>query len=80
MRSHQPPLHLRGAVLPGEAVRDVCWPALGAASWHARRDLGRPGIEEGAPADVVGYRDDPRADVEELRRPAMILLNGQRIR
>jgi imidazolonepropionase-like amidohydrolase len=54
--------------------------ALGAGSWDARRYLGLPGIEDGAPADLVGYRDDPRQDVEELRRPAAILLNGQQIR
>jgi len=54
--------------------------ALGAGSWEGRRYLGLPGIEEGAPADLVGYHDDPREDVEELRRPAVILLAGQRIR
>jgi imidazolonepropionase-like amidohydrolase len=54
--------------------------ALGAGSWDARRYLGLPGIEDGAPADLVGYRDDPRQNVEELRRPAVILLNGQQIR
>jgi imidazolonepropionase-like amidohydrolase len=54
--------------------------ALGAGSWDARRYLGLPGIEEGASADLVGYRDDPREDVEELRRPAVIVLNGQRVR
>ncbi|MDT4988268.1 MAG: hypothetical protein QOI74_2362 [Micromonosporaceae bacterium] len=54
--------------------------ALGAGSWDARRYLGLPGIEEGAPADLVGYRDDPCQDVEALRRPAVILLGGARIR
>jgi imidazolonepropionase-like amidohydrolase len=54
--------------------------ALGAGSWNARRYLGLPGIEEGAPADLVGYRDDPRQDAEELRRPAIVLLNGRRVR
>jgi len=54
--------------------------ALGAGSWDGRRYLGLPGIEEGAPADIVGYRDDPREDVEELRRPAVIVLGGRRIR
>ncbi|HEY7272807.1 MAG TPA: amidohydrolase family protein [Actinoplanes sp.] len=54
--------------------------ALGAGSWNARRYLGLPGIDEGAPADLVGYRDDPRQDVEELRRPAFVLLHGQRVR
>ena len=34
--------------------------ALGAASWSARTWLGLPGIEEGAPADIVAYADDPR--------------------
>ena len=33
--------------------------ALGAASWTARRWLGLPGIEEGAPADLVAFREDP---------------------
>ena len=27
--------------------------AVGAATWDARRWLGRPGLEEGAPADLV---------------------------
>jgi imidazolonepropionase-like amidohydrolase len=63
---------LLGAGLPPAA-------ALGAGSWAARRYLGLPGIEEGAPADLVGYRDDPRQDVEELRRPAIIILNGQQL-
>jgi imidazolonepropionase-like amidohydrolase len=34
--------------------------ALGAASWTARAFLGLPGIEEGAPADLVVFADDPR--------------------
>lgn len=33
--------------------------ALGAASWRARSWLGRPGLEHGAPADLLGYRADP---------------------
>lgn len=51
--------------------------ALGAGSWLARSYLGLPGIEEGAPADIVGYSDDPRQDVEVLRRPATVILDGQ---
>jgi imidazolonepropionase-like amidohydrolase len=54
--------------------------ALGAGSWAARDYLGLPGIEEGAPADLVGYRDDPTLDVDVLRRPAVILLHGHRVR
>lgn len=50
--------------------------ALGAASWIARSYLGLPGIEEGAPADLVAYSDDPRGDVGVLAHPALITLAG----
>ncbi|MGQ4418608.1 amidohydrolase family protein, partial [Streptomyces sp. SAS_269] len=40
--------------------------AVAAASWSARAWLGRPGLEEGAPADLVVYEADPRADVRVL--------------
>ncbi len=33
--------------------------ALSATSWGARAWLGRPGLEEGAPADLVGVRGRP---------------------
>jgi imidazolonepropionase-like amidohydrolase len=54
--------------------------ALGAGSWAARSYLGLPGIEEGAPADLVAFPDDPRADVEALRHPDFVMLDGRRIR
>ena len=54
--------------------------ALGAASWTARAWLGLPGIEEGAPADLVAFREDPRDDPRTLADPALILLEGQLIR
>jgi len=54
--------------------------ALAAGSWAARDYLGLPGIEEGAPADLVAYRDDPTADVEALRRPAAVVLDGRLVR
>ena len=54
--------------------------ALGAASWTARAWLGLPGIEEGAPADLVAFREDPREDPRTLADPALILLDGQLIR
>jgi imidazolonepropionase-like amidohydrolase len=54
--------------------------ALGAASWLARAWLGYPGVEEGAPADLVAYRDDPRSDVAVLARPALVLLDGRPVR
>jgi imidazolonepropionase-like amidohydrolase len=54
--------------------------AIGAASWTARRYLGLPGLEPGAPADLVVYGTDPRRDLDVLRQPAMIILGGQLIR
>jgi imidazolonepropionase-like amidohydrolase len=53
--------------------------ALAAGSWAARAYLGLPGIEEGAPADLVAYPDDPRADLEVLSRPGLVLLDGKRV-
>jgi imidazolonepropionase-like amidohydrolase len=60
---------LHAAGLPAEA-------ALAAASWSARAWLGLPCIEEGAPADVVVYDTDPRADLDALRRPQRMVLRG----
>jgi len=54
--------------------------ALGAGSWLARTYLGLPGISEGAPADLVVFPDDPREDVQALRRSSLILLDGVRQR
>ncbi|WP_369253813.1 amidohydrolase family protein [Geodermatophilus amargosae] len=58
------------AGLPPEA-------ALAAASWSARTWLGLPGIEEGAPADLVVYDADPRADLDTLARPVLTVLRGR---
>jgi imidazolonepropionase-like amidohydrolase len=51
--------------------------ALAAGSWAARRWLGLPGIEEGAPADLVVYGSDPRTDLDSLQRPQRMLLRGR---
>ncbi|MFF3163027.1 amidohydrolase family protein [Streptomyces sp. NPDC003273] len=51
--------------------------AVAAASWSARAWLGRPGLEEGAPADLVVYEADPRADVRVLAAPSRVVLNGR---
>jgi imidazolonepropionase-like amidohydrolase len=51
--------------------------ALGAASWEARRFLGLPGIEEGAPADLVAFDRDPRDDLAVLAQPTLIALDGR---
>ncbi|WP_151775631.1 amidohydrolase family protein [Streptomyces abyssomicinicus] len=50
--------------------------AVGAASWTARSWLGRPGLDEGAPADLVVYGSDPREDVAVLAAPRRVVLNG----
>jgi imidazolonepropionase-like amidohydrolase len=54
-----------GADAPhGQVAQEIRWlawagvpagAALGGGSWTARRWLGLPGLEEGAPADVVAY-------------------------
>ncbi|WP_040826248.1 amidohydrolase family protein [Nocardia jiangxiensis] len=51
--------------------------ALGAASWNAREWLGRPGIEHGAPADLVVYDQDPRTSGQILATPAHVVLRGR---
>jgi imidazolonepropionase-like amidohydrolase len=61
---------LAAAGLPAEA-------ALAAASWAARDWLGLPCIEEGAPADLVVYDSDPRADLDTLARPQLTVLRGR---
>ena len=53
--------------------------ALASASAAARAFLGEPGIEDGAPADLVLYTLDPRNDPETLARPALIMLGGRRV-
>ncbi|WP_228266202.1 amidohydrolase family protein [Microlunatus elymi] len=51
--------------------------ALGAASWRARRWLGRPdALAEGSPADLVIYAEDPRKDLTALARPQHVVLRG----
>lgn len=51
--------------------------AVGAASWTARAFLRLPGLDEGAPADVVAYRDNPLRDARVLGDPSLGLLDGQ---
>jgi len=51
--------------------------ALSATAWGARQWLGRPGLEEGAPADLVVYETDPREDVRVLAAPRRIVLGGR---
>ncbi|MEU3982640.1 amidohydrolase family protein [Streptomyces sp. NPDC026672] len=51
--------------------------AVSAAAWAARDWLGRPGLVEGAPADLVVYDEDPRADVRVLAAPRRVVLEGR---
>ena len=50
--------------------------AVGAASWTARRWLGRPSLGEGESADLVVYDTDPLQDVEVLAHPRAVVLRG----
>ncbi|MBV9593669.1 MAG: amidohydrolase family protein [Actinobacteria bacterium] len=47
------------------------------ASWLAREWLGRPGLVEGAEADLLVFDADPREDVGVLRYPRRIVLRGR---
>ncbi|WP_399923754.1 amidohydrolase family protein [Streptomyces kanamyceticus] len=51
--------------------------ALSATTWAARDWLGRPGLSEGAPADLVVYEADPRQDVRVLAAPRRVVLDGR---
>jgi imidazolonepropionase-like amidohydrolase len=51
--------------------------ALSAACWRARDWLGRPGLTEGAPADLLVFDADPRADLRVLRAPRRVVLRGR---
>ncbi len=52
--------------------------AIGAASWRARRWLGRPDtLSDGAAADLIVLDDDPRTDPSVLRNPRLVVLRGR---
>lgn len=51
--------------------------ALSATTWGARAWLGRPGLEEGASADLLVYDADPREDVRVLAGPRRVVLRGR---
>ncbi len=62
-------LELAKAGLPAVA-------ALDAACWGARTWLGRPGLEEGAQADLVAYAADPREELAVVNAPTAVVLRG----
>jgi len=51
--------------------------ALNAGCWGARSWLLRPGLDEGAEADLVVYPGDPREDVAVLSHPRAVVLRGR---
>lgn len=51
--------------------------ALGAACWDARRWLGAPALESGAPADLVCFTEDPRNGPAVLGHPDLVMLGGR---
>jgi imidazolonepropionase-like amidohydrolase len=63
-------LALVGAGIPQREV-------IAHASWRARQWLGLPGLEEGAPADVVVYDTDPRSDLAAVMSPRRMVLRGR---
>lgn len=50
---------------------------LDAATWAPRAVLGAPGLEDGAPADLLFLAEDPREDHRALREPRAIVLGGR---
>jgi len=54
--------------------------ALDAATWSAREWPGAEGLQEGARADVVLCREDPRKVPEAVRGPAHVVLKGRVLR
>ena len=50
---------------------------LDAATWAPRRFLGVPGLEDGAPADLLVVPRDPRADHRALRERTRVVLGGR---
>ncbi|UFU05216.1 amidohydrolase family protein [Ruania halotolerans] len=65
----------RALVAAGIPAADV----VASATWSARDYLGRPGLVEGAPADVVLYPADPRVDIDVLAHPRAVIRAGRRI-
>jgi imidazolonepropionase-like amidohydrolase len=51
--------------------------ALDAACWSARAWLGRPGLAEGEPADLLVLDADPREQPAALAHPRLVVLRGR---
>jgi imidazolonepropionase-like amidohydrolase len=53
--------------------------AVAAATTGARDFFGLPGVDPGAPADLVTFDRDPRRDIAALATPAAIVAGGHRV-
>ena len=74
---------------PGTLADEAAWMvrygvppavAVAGATDVARAFLGLPGLEDGAPADLVTFDADPCADLSALARPVAVVAGGQRRR
>ncbi|MFC5380395.1 amidohydrolase family protein [Aquipuribacter nitratireducens] len=54
--------------------------AVGAGAWDARRWLGRDGLGEGAPADLLVLGADPVLEPATLHAPVAVVLRGRVVR
>ena len=52
--------------------------AIAAATSAARAYLDQPSLDEGGPADFVLYDEDPRVNLEVIRRPKLIVAGGKK--
>lgn len=77
----QPALHLELACLVEAGASEA--QALDAATAGAATELGRPAlgvVEEGTPADLVGFGRSPLEDVTATGEPRVVLKNGRTVR
>ena len=54
--------------------------ALGAASWRAREWLGRPGLGDGTPADLIVVPENPRENLRTLAEVSLVVIGGHLLR
>ena len=65
-------VELHAAVDAGFSASSV----IAAATYRGRSLLGLPSWEEGAPADIVVYAEDPEKDISTVSRPAAVFVDG----
>lgn len=54
--------------------------ALGGASWIAREVCGFPSLRVGERADLLWLEHDPREDIDVLKNPNLVVLDGAVVR